>query len=155
MFWYKTRAARASSDFLQFFNLFDLWRFLSRAKRRGQANPKRLYQAKRSRASSLLSPGHKGLRSRYQPQTTVWSCRYGVQLLKEDDISVCSQDTGLYDEKKKTITTGKRRGGWGQKHGHEDIPSKKSKQWCPTRSSSTWERYGPRTSYSLSADLLQ
>jgi len=27
--------------------------------------------------------------------------------LKEDDISVCSQDTGLYDEKKKTITTGK------------------------------------------------
>ena len=31
---------------------------------------------------------------------------HGVQLLEEDDIRVCSQDTGLLDEKEKTITTG-------------------------------------------------
>jgi len=34
---------------------------------------------------------------------------HGVQLLKRGDISVCSQDTGLLDEKKKMITTGEKK----------------------------------------------
>jgi len=58
---------------------------------------------------------------------------HGVQLLKEDEISVCSQDTGLPDEKKTTITMGEKKGKMRRKNeyskeSNEGIPSKESEK---------------------------